>query len=211
VSAEAFHAEWTARHRAMLIDHPEVADGVRTWELHHRLDADYGRERHAAEVAGPQYDGVVHLVVDDLDALAVFDAAVVGSALAPLGGDALFDPARIAVVAAEPTVIVDKPGGRDRAGLRLLCILRRDHHGGLFREVAELNGPLLAYFQHHGLDLADAAYDGLTEQWFVDLDEWVVSLGVAAYPELVEPDVASFLDESSLAFILAGPPTVLVG
>jgi len=225
VAPEAFHEQWAARHAAFVESHPEAAAGTIRWELHHRLDADYGRERHSAEVAGPQWDGVVHLVVADLDALAAFDAALAGSPLAPEGGDDLFDAARIAVVAEEPTVIVDKPGGRERGGLRLLCILRRkpgyelepfhehwrEHHGGLFRNVASLNEPLLAYHQHHGLNLPGAAYDGLTEQWFASLEEWVESLGVPEYPELVEPDVASFLDESSLAYILAGSPTVLAG
>ena len=58
-------------------------------------------------------------------------------------------------------MIVDKPGGRERAGLKLVCILRRnkaldlttfhDHwlrnHGGIFQNVPALNEPLLAYDQ----------------------------------------------------------------
>ena len=51
----------------------------------------------------------------------------------------------------------------------------------------------------------------MTEQWFADLPQWVESLSVASHAEIVEPDVASFLDPVRMAFVLAGPPTVVVG
>jgi hypothetical protein len=105
--------------------------------------------------------------------------------------------------------------------VRLVCILRRnraldlprfhahwlEHHGGLFRDVAELNQPLLAYDQNHGIDAPGAGYDGVTEQWFESLESWLRSLDVPAQRARVEPDVAYLLDPASIQFILAGPPT----
>ena len=107
----------------------------------------------------------------------------------------------------------------------MVCILRRNpaldlttfhdhwlhHHGGLFQEVDELNEPLLAYEQNHGLDLADAAYDGVTEQWFTSYDTFLGSLGVEAVEREVNPDVAYMLDPTSIEFVMAGPPTVASG
>jgi hypothetical protein len=130
-----------------------------------------------------------------------------------------------AVLTHDASVIVDKPGGRERAGLKLICILRRneglelpafhDHwlrnHGGLFQDIESLNEPLLAYDQNHGLDLPDAEFDGVTEQWFTSMDDWLASLDAPEHTTVVEPDVAYLLDPSSIQFILAGPPTVVIG
>jgi hypothetical protein len=137
----------------------------------------------------------------------------------------------VSVLTHPGTVIVDRPGARERAGLKLLCILRRNpaldratfyphwrnHHGGLFQNIPELNDPVLGYDQNHGLDpaLTTAAtlgrsYDGVTEQWFESLPAWIDSLGAPANYTEVAPDVAYMLDQSSIQFILAGKPTVVI-
>ena len=124
----------------------------------------------------------------------------------------------------DPDVIVDKPG-RASAGAKMVCILHRNpaldlttfhdhwlhHHGGLFQQIPELNEPLLAYDQNHGIDLPDATFDGVTEQWFTSFDTFVESLSVDAVARDVNPDVAYFLDPASIEFVMAGPPTVVIG
>ena len=125
----------------------------------------------------------------------------------------------------EHDAIVEKPAGVEGSGCRLVCILRRkdgwdldtfhEHwrtvHGGIFQDHPGLRDPLHQYHQHHGIDMPSAEYDGVTQQWFASLEEWVVSLGAPEYPEIVNPDVASFLDAASMRFIISGPPTVVIG
>ena len=88
-----------------------------------------------------------------------------------------------------------------RGRAKMLCILRRNaaldldtfhdhwlhHHGGLFQDIPELREPLLGYDQNHGLRDPDAAFDGVTEQWFESLDTFVKSLSVPAVTEQGEP------------------------
>lgn len=225
LSPQQFHEAWRVGHEAFWAGDAAARALVTRVELLHRLPEDYERERHPGEMVGPQWDGVVtveHTTPGEADALAA------------LGSWQAFDAHERAtirtgdlasVLTGGPTIIVDKPGGRARAQCRLVCILRRnaaldhatfhqhwrEHHGGLFQTIAELNEPLLAYDQNHGLDRPGAAYDGVTEQWFASVPEWIESLGVASHHEVVEPDVAYFLDPTSVQFILAGPPTVVVG
>ena len=73
-----------------------------------------------------------------------------------------------------------------------------------------MNEPLLGYDQNHGLDIEGAQYDGVTEQWFRTLPEWMDSIIVPEAEKQVDPDVAYFLDTKSIQFILAGQPTVVV-
>jgi uncharacterized protein (TIGR02118 family) len=219
-----FHAAWRARHAELLAARPQLGALLLRWELHHRLDEDYRRERHAAEHEAMQWDGVSVQQLADLDALAALDEALAGSAVVAGAGDDLLDPARIGVVTAAPTVIVDRPGAREHAGLRLSAIVRhnaaldlpsfhrhwREHHGALYQNVPALHEPVLAYDQNHGLDLPGAAYDGVTEQWFESLGHWIASIGVPEQTALVEPDVASFLEPASICYILSGIPTRVV-
>ena len=106
-----------------------------------------------------------------------------------------------------------------------MCILRRnaaleldafhkhwtEHHGGMFQTVPELRDPLWGYDQNHGLRDPEAAFDGLTEQWFESLDSFVESLSAPAVRDSVNPDVAYMLDPASIHFVMTGRPTVLVG
>jgi uncharacterized protein (TIGR02118 family) len=222
LSTEEFHAYWRDEHARLLADEPTLRRHVRRFELNHRLPEDYGRDRFRPAEAGPGYDGVAVLWFDSMDAFQAMLAEPAHAAVAADGAEFRED-AQLLVFTHDPDVIV---GGRDRstAGAKMLCILRRHpdyeqpafhehwlhHHGGLFQDVAELNEPLLGYDQNHGLDLPGAAFDGVTEQWFASYDTFLGSLQVEAVERLVNPDVASFLDPTSLEFVMAGPPTVVI-
>jgi hypothetical protein len=218
---EQFHSAWRKAHADFFAATPTARSLVTRCELNHRLLDDYSRARHAEEVPNPPWDGVRVFWLESLEHLGTLQT-LPGFADAELGAGVV---EKAQVVTNDATVIVDKPGGRERAGLKLLCILRRnaaleraafhrhwrEHHGGLFKRTPDLNAPLLAYDQNHGLDLADAPYDGVTEQWFASLPEWIESLNAPSYPELVDPDVKYLLDADSIRFMLAGQPAVIHG
>jgi hypothetical protein len=222
---DEFHAYWRDVHAARFEQSAELKPYLRRYELNHRLAQDYERERHPGEVAGPQWDGVAVQWFDSLDAYREFEAHPARKDISALDQGRFRAPEAAFVVTHDASVIVDKPGGRERAGLKLICILRRnkalelapfhDHwlrnHGGLFQNIPSLNAPLLAYDQSHGLDLPGAEFDGVTEQWFTSMDEWVSSLNAPEHTTVVEPDVEYMLDPPSIQYILAGRPTVVVG
>lgn len=224
LSADAFHAFWREVHAPQLAGSPGLRKLLRRYELLHRLPEDYGRERHPAEVVGPQWDGVAVQWFESLADCVAFLAHPERLEIAARDVPRFCLPETASVITRAPDVIVERPGGRQRAGLRLVCILRRhpalelarfhahwlEHHGGLFRSIAELNEPLLAYDQNHGLDLPGAEYDGVTEQLFESLESWTRSLDAPAQRARVEPDVAFLLDPASIQFILAGPASVVL-
>lgn len=222
-AAEDFHAAWRQANADFFAAAPAAQRLVARRELNHRLEADYAREREAAEVAGPQWDGVEvtwFASLEDYRALQRLPEFVAFEAQAR---ERYRSPETASVLTHDATPIVEKPGGRERAGLKLLCILRRnaalarpaffrhwrEHHGGLFQNVPALNEPVLAYQQNHGLDVEGATYDGVTEQWFASLPEWIDSINVPEDEQLVRPDVQYMLDPLSIQFILAGRPTVV--
>ena len=223
VTTEEFHRWWEDVHARGLADEPTLRRHVRRYELNHRLAEDYVRDRYRPEGTAAGLGRRGRAVVR----LARRPRGPAGRA--GLGGPRrrrrrLFrDDAQLVVITHDPEVIVDKPGRAD-AGAKMVCILRRNpaldlptfhehwlhHHGGLFQRIPELNEPLLAYDQNHGIDLPDADYDGVTEQWFTSYATFLESLGVEAVQTEVNPDVAYFLDQSSIEFVMAGPPTVVV-
>jgi hypothetical protein len=225
MAPDEFHAYWRDVHAARFAGSTALAPYLRRYELNHRIAQDYERERHPGEVASPQWDGVAVQWFDSLDAYREFEAHPARKEISAADHGRFRAPEAAFVLTHDASVIVDKPGGRDRAGLKLICILRRnnaldlatfhDHwlqnHGGLFQNLPSLNAPLLAYDQSHGLDLPDAEFDGVTEQWFVSMDEWVKSLDAPEHTTVVEPDVEYMLDPPSIQFILAGKPTVVIG
>ena len=225
MSPDEFHAYWREIHAPRFAASTELAPYLRRYELNHRIAQDYERERHPGEVAGPQWDGVAVQWFDSLDAYREFEAHPARKEISSADEGRFRAPEAAFVLTNDASVIVDKPGGRDRAGLKLICILRRhqaldlatfhDHwlrnHGGLFQDIPSLNAPLLAYDQSHGLDLLGAEFDGVTEQWFVSMDEWVKSLDAPEHKTVVEPDVEYMLDPPSIQYILAGKPTVVIG
>ena len=106
------------------------------------------------------------------------------------------EPDVATVVTRIGNVIVKPAGGAPNAGMSLICILRHNpaltlpefhdhwlhHHGPLFQDIPELYDPLLGYEQNHGIDLPDAEYDGVTQQWFESLEAWVKSLEAPLAP-----------------------------
>ena len=218
LSPEEFHAAWRAGHEKLLAEHASLRAQFLQWELLHRLDEDYARSRETTELDGPQWDGVSVQVFESLASLQAFDASVPDDRDAGLLADV-----NATVITDAPAVIVERPGGKQRAGLRLSAILRhnpaldlptfhahwREHHGDLYRTVPALNEPVLHYDQNHGLDIAGAHYDGVTEQWFDSLAAWIDSICVPEQAGMVEPDVAYFLEPGSISYVLSGKPTVL--
>jgi uncharacterized protein (TIGR02118 family) len=191
--------------------------------LYYRLPSDESA-RNNLEVADVGFDSVA---VQWFDKLADFRAMCAEPSFLDFSAaDAprYRDPGIASVVTRAPDVIVGPPGGSAEAGMSLICILRRrqgmnlsefhdhwlNHHGRLFQTIPELRDPLLGYEQNHGLELADATFDGVTQQWFVSLEAWTESLEAPSHREVVAPDVASFLDPEGTLFVLAGPPKVVI-
>lgn len=218
-----FHAAWRAAQAEFLAGSAAARKWVVRCELNHRLVEDYAREREAAEVAGPQWDGVAVTWFEELDDCRELQRSTEFIDFSAAARERYLRPETASVLTHEATPIVDRAGGRERAELKLLCILRRnaaleraaffrhwrEHHGGLFQNVPALNEPVLAYQQNHGLDVEGATYDGVTEQWFASLPEWIDSINVPEDEQLVRPDVQYMLDPASIQFILAGRPSVV--
>jgi len=224
VTPEQFHTEWREHHQHFFASAHEARQLLIRSELNHRLRDDYARHRHSAEPSVPEWDGVLVEWFEDLEHL---------RALYELSTMQWFEDHALAryrtadtasVITHDATTIIDKPGGRERARLKLMCIFRRNSaldlrifhehwrevHGGFFKNIPELNEPILAYDQNHGLDLDGAQFDGLTEQWAESLPAWVDSLRVSAVKDVIDPDVAYLLDKKSTQYILAGKATVVV-
>jgi hypothetical protein len=220
LSIDAFQRRWRDDYAVDIAASPAARRKLRRYELNHRLAADYARDRHALEVADAGFDGVDVRWFDDEAALADFERDPDVAERHAHYRSSLFAPGSLRVVTADADVIVDKPG-RETAGAKLLCILRRNpaldssrfhahwksHHGGLFQRIPELNDPMIAYDQNHGLAI-DASFDGVTEQWFADLETFVESLRAEANVSDVAPDVAFMLDPNGVHFIMTGRPTV---
>jgi EthD domain-containing protein len=217
-----FDEAWE-QHARRLAETPELARHLRRYELHHRVD-DPNRARNDVEVDDGGYDGVGIMWFDSLDELRALQAEPAYEQFEADAGQ-LREPDVAAVVTKIGDVIVGPAGGTPDAGMSLICILRHSdarslpdfhehwlrQHGGLFQDIDELRDPLRGYEQNHGIDLPGAAYDGVTQQWFDSLDAWIKSLEAPAHAEIVDPDMRSFLDAGSIAFVLASPPTVVIG
>jgi hypothetical protein len=223
VEVDEFHRRWRDEYAADLMATTAAERSLRRLELNHRLPGDYARDRHAFEVADAGFDGVEVRWHDSLEDLEAFESDPEIDAVVSRHRGGLLTDDTMRVVTLDPDVIVDKPG-RDTAGAKMLCILHRHrgleaapfhehwrtNHGGLFQNIAELNEPLIGYDQNHGIE-TEAAFDGVTEQWFADLDTFFGSLSAEANVTDVGPDVAYMLDPASIHFIMAGQPTVVLG
>src|SRR5687768_4128462 len=74
MSPDEFHGYWRDVHAPRFVHSADLAPYLRRYELNHRLESDYARERHPAEVAGVQWDGVAVQWFDSLDAFREFEA-----------------------------------------------------------------------------------------------------------------------------------------
>ena len=225
MSPDEFHGYWRDVHAPRFAESSDLAPYIRRYELNHRVASEYERGRHPQETATPQWDGVAVQWFDSLESFHEFLEHPARKEIYELDQPRFRTPETAAVITHEPSVIIDKPGGRERAGLKLVCILRRNNaldlatfhehwlrnHGGIFQNVASLNEPVLAYDQNHGLPIEGAEFDGVTEQWFVSMDEWMASLDVPEVATIVWPDVGYMLDPPSIQHILADMPTVVIG
>jgi EthD domain len=219
-----FHAYWRDEHAAHIAGTPGLRRHLRRYELNHRLVEDYAREPQTAEVASGDYDGAAVMWFDSPADYEAFNAEPGFAEWRAVDAPKFRAPEFASVLTADPTVIVDTPR-RAAAQAKLVCILRRNagldldtfhahwtqHHGGLFQNIAELRAPLLGYDQNHGIGGPDVPYDGVTEQWFEDLPHWIASIGTPANAAIVAPDVAYMLDPSSIHFVIAGTPSVIIG
>jgi uncharacterized protein (TIGR02118 family) len=223
-SSAAFHEYWTQRHAPFFAETPEVRRHLIHYELYHRLASDEDRARNDLEAADVGFDGVAVQWFDNLAEVQAMRAEPSFLDFSAADAPRYREPGIASVITRAPDIIVGPPGGSAEAGMSLICILRRTrgmdltefhehwlhHHGSLFQTIPELRDPLLGYEQNHGLDLADATFDGLTQQWFVSLEAWTQSLEAPAHHDVVAPDVASFLDPEGIFFVVAGPPTVVI-
>jgi hypothetical protein len=219
---EQFFAHWHDVHAQLLATEPDLRRHVRRYELNLRLPGDADRPRNDGEVADTGWDGVAVLWFDSVDEMRALGAEPAMAAIRDDAPNFRVDE-RLIVVTEDPEIIVSTPR-RDEGGAKMLCILRRNaaldldtfhehwstNHGGLYRTVPELRDPLWGYEQNHGLRDPNAAFDGVTEQWFESLGSFVESLSAPANAELVNPDVAYLLDPTSINFIMAEKPTVVL-
>ncbi len=219
---EQFHTYWRDVDGTEFANDFELRRHVKRYELNHRLASDADRDRTDGEFRDDGWDGVAVLWFDSVDEMR---ALAKEPAMAAVRQRALQfrQDERLIVVTEDPETIVSTPR-RDEAGAKMLCILRRNaaldldtfhdhwlnHHGGLFQTIPGLREPLLGYDQNHGLRDPNAAFDGVTEQWFESLDSFVASLSVPEVTSKVNPDVAYMLDPKSINFVMAARPTVLI-
>jgi hypothetical protein len=215
---------WADERSVWLADHPSLGRRLRRHDLFRRVPV--GVVDDGSDILMPD-TGFAAVSVQWFDSLADVEewrADPAAAELAALDGQ-FRGPEVASVLTGAPDLIVGPPGGDPESGCSLICILHRapgmdlatfhphwrEHHGGLFQNIPELRDPLLGYEQNHGLDIAGATYDGVTQQWFASVDAWATSLQVRSHPEVVADDIAYFLDPDRLHFIIAGPPVRLAG
>ena len=109
--------------------------------------------------------------------------------------------------------------------VKLICFVRRkpgmeaeDFH----RYWREQHGPLVAstksgghalrYEQNHRVreHWDQPGYDGVTEQWFRSVDDFYASLQEDDY-DLIEADIAKFIDVDSLEWMITDDAEVIAG
>jgi uncharacterized protein (TIGR02118 family) len=89
----------------------------------------------------------------------------------------------------------------------------RDQHGPLVISTKS-GGHAVRYEQNHRVastyrDGADRdGYDGVTEQWFVSVEDFYASLQEDDY-HLIEEDMAKFIDPASIRFVLTEEAEVI--
>lgn len=90
----------------------------------------------------------------------------------------------------------------------------RDHHGPLIAGIPELARHLVRYEQHvrhrPGALSGTEDVDGVAEQWFRSIDDFVAFISEPAYAEHVAPDERRFLDVGRIEFVICEEPHVVI-
>ena len=227
---DEFHRHWRETHGGLFADSQAMKNYIVRYEQNHRLEADYRRDGDAPwDQQG--FDGVTVIWYESLDAFAEMSQdSYYQQYVVPDEQQLLHGAQQHWLIAGRENVIVDKPGARENAGAKLLCLLRRnaalekdafhrhwlEHHGGLFQNVENLNKDIMAYDQNHRLEEdyvmgPERTWDGVTEQWFESIDRFYQSLHEPEQKTLVEPDVAHMLDPTGTQFIMSALPEVIIG
>jgi hypothetical protein len=112
--------------------------------------------------------------------------------------------------------------------IELICFVKRkegmdrdafhehwlNNHGPLIRNTPELSKYVLRYEQNHRTDRdserdrGSAGHDGVTIQWFENMQAFIGFCTDPAYHELIAPDEAKFLDRSAFHMFFAAEPIV---
>lgn len=90
----------------------------------------------------------------------------------------------------------------------------REHHGPLIAGTPELARHIVRYEQHvrhrpDGLSGTEDV-DGVAEQWFHSIDDFVGFISEPAYAELIAPDERRFLDMDRIEFVITEEPVVVI-
>lgn len=90
----------------------------------------------------------------------------------------------------------------------------RERHGPLIAGTPELARHIVRYEQHvrHRPDAISGTddVDGVAEQWFRSIDDFVAFISEPAYAELVAPDERRFLDVDRIEFVICEEPHVVI-
>jgi uncharacterized protein (TIGR02118 family) len=88
-------------------------------------------------------------------------------------------------------------------------------HAPLIAGAPSLARHIVRYEQHvrHRPDALSGSldFDGVTEQWFDSMDDFVAFMSEPAYGELIAPDEQRFLDMDRLEFIITEEPVIAIG
>lgn len=90
----------------------------------------------------------------------------------------------------------------------------RERHGPLIAGTPALARHIVRYEQHvrHRPDAISGTddVDGVAEQWFRSIDDFVAFISEPAYAEHVAPDERRFLDVDRLEFVICDDPHVVI-
>jgi hypothetical protein len=115
--------------------------------------------------------------------------------------------------------------------IELICFVKRkegmdrdafhehwlNNHGPLIRNTPELSKYVLRYEQNHRTDRdserdrGSAGHDGVTIQWFENMQAFIGFCTDPAYDELIAPDEDTLLIRKGLNFILTRQADVIIG
>lgn len=223
---EAFDRHWRERHGPLIASLPSLRRVTERYEQNPRLAADRDRD----DEPGEGYDGATIMRFASEAAYAAYAADPVYAAEVAKDEERFLDRARSDYFLAEsrPFRFGGEPERR-RARVKLLALLKRrpdvsaqafrDHwlgpHADLFADSPALRDRALAYRQSPRLPGeanrdATGDWDGLAEQWYASLEDFLAGPGGAPFQEIVVPDEERFLDRAATRFILCGPERIVI-